>query len=215
MRRQHIRAMAKETESGMSQFALGDRVRWLLSNNRVPPRSVGTVVGFQTTGVLVEFPCSPMLIRKLASTEEGALDLCTRISILVPQVGWKQGLVTQVYCRLERKTDVFFYKVLFDSGEDMDIDLRNFESKLVLTRDEATLCFLDGDLEKVDEESVLYKFHDWRHQFCTELYFVRNDYFEVGMTRLFVTCMACFLVLLTFLLTAGLPLTQVSSTSFL
>jgi len=214
LRRRLIRATAMETNSGMSQFAVGDRVRWLFSNNHVPPRSVGTVVGFQATGVLAEFPCSPMLIRELVSTEEGALDLRTRISILVPKVGWKQGLVSQVYSRLEGKTDVFSYKVLYDSGEERDIDLRNFESKLVLTRDEATFCFLDSDLEKVDEENVLYQLDEWRHQFCTKLYFVRNDYFEVGVTRLFVIYMVCLLVLLTLFLTAGLSVTQVSSSSF-
>jgi len=214
MRRQHAWAAGQENElSIMSKFTLGDRVRWLFSNNSVPPRSVGTVVGFQTTDVLVEFPCSPTLIREFVSTKDGALDLRMRISILVPKVGWKQGFVTQIYSHLEGKTDVYSYRVLYDSGEEVDIDLRNFESKLMLTKDEATLCFSDGDLEKVDEESMLYQLDQWWHEFCTERFFLRNDYFEVGATRLFLVYVVCFLMALAFF-AARLPLTQVSSATF-
>lgn len=193
-----LAVLAGKDQEADQSFELGDRVRWALSNNRVPHRSVGTVVGFEDgANVVVEFPMEPMLNRELVSTAEGALPVCTRIAILLPDAGWEQAMVTQTCSIMERGTECTVYKVQYDSSSrDFDIDFRNFDSKLILTRDQATLVFQSRQLEIVDEESMFYRVDEWRHHFCTDQLFFRNRLFEIGVTRLFMFYVACFLILL-------------------
>ena len=195
-----LAVLAGKDQEADQSFELGDRVRWTLSNNRVPHRSVGTVVGFEDgASVVVEFPMEPMLNRELVSTAEGALSVHTRIAILLPDAGWEQTMVTQTYSIMERGTEVIVYKVQHDSSpRELEIDFRNFDSRLILTRDQATLVFQSRQLEIVDEESISYRVDEWWHHFCTDQFLFRNRLFEIGVTRVFIFYVACFLILLSF-----------------
>eukprot|EP00929_Paragymnodinium_shiwhaense_P001593 TRINITY_DN101833_c0_g1_i1.p1 TRINITY_DN101833_c0_g1~~TRINITY_DN101833_c0_g1_i1.p1 ORF type:complete len:283 (+),score=38.60 TRINITY_DN101833_c0_g1_i1:64-912(+) len=194
---QDVAVASKSTVGPRGGLAVGDRVTWTFSNNRVPSRSVGTVVDFEEGGVTVEFPRTPKLNRQLVSTAEGKLPVGQRVSILLPGEGWEDAAITQVYSRLERGSEVISYKVSYDStGKESLVDLRDLDSKLILTREDATLLFRAEQLKKVDEENVQYGLEDWWFHFCSDQYFIRTRLFEVGVTPLFMVLLLCLVVVL-------------------
>ena len=64
------------------------------------------------------------LDRKHVSTAAGALPVHTRIEVLEAG-GWKGGVITEAFSRLDGKNEAILYKIAFDhNGKEQEVDLR-------------------------------------------------------------------------------------------